>query len=369
MTAPAATTATAPRPMGGASTTAPAVAASAPGPAIPLPSFDHVLAMCDEIGMFEHADHAEPRPSHGYCTDDAARLLVVVARQPKPSAEIVRLGTLALRFLAGAQGAAGHVRNRRGPDGRWHGRRGVEDCWGRSLWAFGTVVRRGPTDQARQSALAYFNHSVELRSPWPRAMAFAALGAAEVLETDARHTAARKLLADAVTAIGAPSADPDWPWPERRLSYANAVLPEALLAAGHGLGRADLVADGLRLLGWLLERETVDGHLSPTPVGGAGPGDGGPRFDQQPIEVAAMADACARAATLTGDESWAHGVELAVRWFAGRNDAHAVMWDPVTGGGYDGLEPTGPNLNQGAESTLALISTLQVGRRLVPASG
>ncbi len=35
------------------------------------------------------------------------------------------------------------------------------------------------------------------------------------------------------------------------------------------------------------------------------------------------------------------------------------MSDPVTGGGFDGLTPTGPNLNQGAESTLALISTMQ----------
>ena len=32
------------------------------------------------------------------------------------------------------------------------------------------------------------------------------------------------------------------------------------------------------------------------------------------------------------------------------------MWDPATGGGYDGLHADGPNLNQGAESTLALIS-------------
>ena len=35
------------------------------------------------------------------------------------------------------------------------------------------------------------------------------------------------------------------------------------------------------------------------------------------------------------------------------------MWDPVSGGGYDGLRADGPNLNQGAESTLALISTMQ----------
>ncbi len=35
------------------------------------------------------------------------------------------------------------------------------------------------------------------------------------------------------------------------------------------------------------------------------------------------------------------------------------MWDPVTGGGYDGLTATGPNLNQGAESTLAFVTTMQ----------
>ena len=53
----------------------------------------------------------------------------------------------------------------------------------------------------------------------------------------------------------------------------------------------------------------------------------------------------------------------AVDWFLGDNDVGVPMWDPATGGGYDGLTPHGPNLNQGAESTLALISTLQHARR------
>jgi hypothetical protein len=38
------------------------------------------------------------------------------------------------------------------------------------------------------------------------------------------------------------------------------------------------------------------------------------------------------------------------------------MWDPGTGGAFDGLEKTGANLNQGTESTLALLSTLQHAR-------
>jgi hypothetical protein len=44
------------------------------------------------------------------------------------------------------------------------------------------------------------------------------------------------------------------------------------------------------------------------------------------------------------------------------------MWDRETGGGFDGLLADGVNLNQGAESTLAVISTLQQAQRfsLVP---
>lgn len=52
-------------------------------------------------------------------------------------------------------------------------------------------------------------------------------------------------------------------------------------------------------------------------------------------------------------------LRLARAWFLSENDAGTAMWDPGTGAGYDGPAPSGPNLNQGAESTLALISTLQ----------
>lgn len=324
-----------------------------------LAPFDHVLTLCDETGMFEHADHDRPRREHGYCTDDVARLLVVVMREPDHGRAVRELARMAVRFLAASQSATGTTRNRRSASGRWHGRHGVEDCWGRSLWAFGTAARLAPEEWMRTSARSYFDHGVKQRSPHRRAMAFAALGAAEVVAVDPRHLRARAMLTDAVTAIGPLSTDPDWPWPEPRRSYANPVLAEVLLAAGQVLERPDLVDDGVTLLRWLLDVETRDGHLSPTPVGGAGPTDRAPRFDQQPIEVAAMADACARARAVTGDDHWQHGVDLAIEWFAGRNDLGAVMWDPDTHGGYDGLTPDGPNRNQGAESTLALISTLQ----------
>ena len=328
------------------------------------PSFDHLQALSDHIGLFEHADHVAPRREHGYCTDDVARLLVVIAREPEPERAVRELGRTALRFLADAQGVDGKIRNRRTAAGRWIGARTVEDCWGRSVWAFGTAAANAPDASMRQGALAYFDHGIQQRSPWPRSMAFAALGAAEVLAMDPSHNRARLVMVDAVTTIRPLTRNPDWPWPEPRLAYANAALAEALVAAGDLLGQSDIVEDGIAMLRWLLRRETVDTHLSPTPVGGSGPGDSAPAFDQQPIEVAAMADACHRAYMVTGDAEWLAGIDKAARWFAGDNDAATPMWDPITSGGYDGLHAWGPNLNQGAESTLALVSTLQHARHL-----
>lgn len=329
----------------------------------PDPPFAHLLALSDTTGTFEHAEHETPRRSHGYCTDDMARVLIVTTLEPSPSVAVRELSRIAMQFLSAAQGSSGLSRNRRDADGRWRGRRGVDDCWGRSVAAFG-IAGRGSTDPwIRQMGRTSFAIAVAQRSPSPRSMAYAALGAAAILETDPGDHGARSLLGDAIDAIGPMGTDPAWPWPEPRLAYANATLAEALIAAGHGLDRPEVIETGTAMLAWLLDRETHDGHLSPTPVGGAGPDDHGPRFDQQPIEAAAMADACARAEVVTGDHRWGFGVDLAVGWFLGDNDSGATMWNPLTGGGYDGLEACGPNLNQGAESTIALISTLQHARR------
>jgi hypothetical protein len=71
-----------------------------------------------------------------------------------------------------------------------------------------------------------------------------------------------------------------------------------------------------------------------------------------------MADACARAYGVTGDARWARAVRRAAAWFLGANDTGVAMFDPTTGGGFDGLESGGVNQNQGAESTLAFVGTM-----------
>jgi hypothetical protein len=330
----------------------------------PIASFRRLQRLTDHVGLLEHADGITPRHEHGYCVDDVARGLVVVCREPSPSRELIAMGRLYLSFLADAQAPDGRTRNRLGYDRQWHDEPGTEDCWGRCLWALGTAAARGPATEIREESLARFGRGAQAASRWPHAMAFAALGAAEILERWPGHSGALALLGRAAAVIGEPPADTAWPWPAPRLSYANGAIAEAVIVAGWKLGQDRVLRSGLRMLEWLLASETRDGHLSVVPVGGWGPGEVRPAFDQQPIEVAALADACRRAATVTGDASWLAGVEMSVAWFLGDNDAGLPMLDEETGGGCDGLSRTSRSRNQGAESTLAMISVMQHGRRL-----
>jgi hypothetical protein len=328
---------------------------------VPEPSFHHLRQLTDGGGLYEHADGTVPRREHGYCVDDVARGLVVVCREPDPSGELADLRAGYLDFLEAAE-SDGQFRNRRGTDLGWRSEPCLEDCWGRAVWGLGTAVARADA-YLQDRALALFDRAVSWQSPWLRATAFAGLGAAEVLRVLPDHRAARLLLGQAAVAVGPFGIGP-WPWPETRLRYANAVLPEVLIAAGVALDIPGQRTEGLRMLRWLLDIQVRHGQLSVVPVAGRGPGEPPPRFDQQPIEVAALADACARAFDTTGDPAWVAAVELAASWFLGANDAAVWLYDPATGGGCDGLERSGRNENQGAESTLAALATFQQARRL-----
>ena len=90
--------------------------------AAPPPRFDHLLHMTDARGTFEHAKLTDPRPEHGYCTDDMARVLVVSTREPYPDRAVKDLVALSLRFLGDAQGLDGDYRNRMSERGRWEDR-------------------------------------------------------------------------------------------------------------------------------------------------------------------------------------------------------------------------------------------------------
>jgi len=327
------------------------------------PSYQHLLAMTDDIGIFEHALFDAPRIEHGYCVDDVSRALIVGAREPVPSDELRAATATYLDFVDAAGTGDGRVHNRCNVEGMWTDKPTVGDWWGRAIWASGIAATTMSSHTHQEQARAIALRAMQQSSPFVRTNVFAALGAAELLMQIPEDTLTRRFLQDAVSKIPR-SPLPQWDWPEETLKYANGSYVEAILAAGEALDDVALVGRGLELLAFLLDLESDGRRFSVTGVGGSSPQSPRPQFDQQPIEVAALADACVRAFAITGDVGWLDGVEMAWAWFEGQNDSQVRMYDPATGAGFDGLERGGRNENRGAESTLAVLTTHQHVLRL-----
>ena len=344
-------------------------------------AYTQLARLTTATGLYEHARGTTPRHEHGMCVDDVARALVVTTRAVAPSSDLRAMSRIYLGFLLDAQSPEGVMHNRRSPAGAWLDTPGTGDHWGRALWAFGVAATHSDDPQVVAGARLGAARAVHGRSEHPRAMAYAALGAALMLDVDRDDLATRRLLHAARTVLraGVPHVLGDgpaaarqrtWLWPYERLTYANAVIPEAMIAIGGALHDSDLTTTGLTLLRWLQEEQTAGGHLSVVPADGRGPDGARPAFDQQPIEVTALAEAARTAHLATADPRWLDLLGLCRAWFEGENDCRLAVRDPETGGGYDGLENGSVNENQGAESTLAWLATRQLaaaGTRAVAA--
>lgn len=336
------------------------------GPPVPAPRFDHLVHLTSFLGVWEHAELTAPRVEHGLCTDDNARALIVVCRHPTRDRTIDDLASTYLAFVLEARTPAGTFHNRRGGDGAWLDEVGSDDSQGRAWWALGVAARLGPVAGMRDAARGAFADAGAFSSVHLRANAFAVLGAAELLADHPDHDQARALLRRCVEPL-ADAAVSRVPWVEGRLTYDNARIPEALLAAGAALAEPPLVHMGLRLLTWLVAVETRGDHFSFVSHRGWAPGQARPGFDQQPVEAAAMADACDRAFLQTSNPVWRTRALRAAQWFVGHNDTGCELYVRDTGGTRDGLMRDGANENQGAESTLAGLSALQVAAALADA--
>jgi hypothetical protein len=341
---------------------APLHRAVVPADAPPRVQYAHLQRLSDGVGLFEHARYAVPRREHGYCVDDVARGLLVTVREPDPSPTVAQLTETYLRFLEQALDPQGRAHNRRSIDGFWLDEATVGDWWGRAVWALGVAATSAQTPLTRRRASRAFTRLVQQDPDDLHAAAFATLGAGAVLLAEPDHAAAERVVRRFVRMVPRPGAA-EWPWPEPRLRYGSASIAEAEILAGLVLGESEVRDHGLRLLKFLLDVEVRGGHLSVSGTGGRGSHESGPLYDQQPIEAAAIADACVRAFEVTGDSAWLVGVWMAWAWFVGDNDSEIPMLDTDTGAGFDGLEPFGRNENQGAESTLAALSTWQHARR------
>lgn len=315
---------------------------------------DHLVRLTDSVGIFQHAIYTLPDPHRGYTLDDNARAFIVALKHHRWNGDSLSL-SLACRYLAFiryAQTSDGRFLNFLPFDRRWREETGSPDSNGRALCALGYGVRYAPEPGLRDAARLLLERALPqaTRLTSPRAIAFAILGLAEArLGLDLVQRFANEL-----ARLFEHHANADWQWFEPYLTYSNATLPQAMFIAGELLNndRYTMIAHRSLdfLIGVLFQGDILDliGQRGWYPQNGERA-----RFDQQPVDAACAVEALLVARRIVGEPRYGELAERALEWFYGRNCSHLALYDPETGGCYDGLTPEGVNRNQGAESTIA----------------
>lgn len=340
------------------------IVGSRPNALEPLnPDFRAVQRMSDATGMLQHSIYAVPDRRHGYCIDDNARALILMHRiDPLSEDERDKWTSVYAAFVQFAWNAdKRRFRNFMNFDRTWCEDEGSEDSNGRALWALGVTAAEARDSKYRDWGRVLFDETAAISFEFgsPRAMGFAMLGAAAMLEAHPGHAASIQILerfGGELMTLLEEARRPEWEWFEIVLAYDNARLPEALIRAGHALGRQDFVKAGLSTLEWIISRQTSpEGKFRAVGSESFGRVYAEPLpFDQQPLEAQATVDACVAAFDATADARWAVEAERAYRWYLGQNDLSLPLASTQDGGCFDGLTPSGLNRNQGAESILAL---------------
>ena len=342
---------------------------------LPEVKLDHLRYLTDDTGILQHSIFTIPNRVHGYCTDDNARALIFTSmvRNFIVSDEelILDLYTKYLSFLQYAfNEKTDRFRNFMSYDRRWLDEVGSEDSHGRAIWGLGVAVAYSENQGHLEMSVSLFNKSIKAIENFtsPRAWAFALVGIHAYLRKffgDREIKRIREVIANKLFGLFQRNMSNDWQWVEDKLSYANGKLPHALLLSGQWLQRGDMIDMGLKVLEWLNNIQLNDGYF--VPIGNDGwysKGGNRARFDQQPIEAQAMIDACIEAYYVTKDRKWIDIGITCFKWFLGKNDLNAPLYDPRTGGCRDGLMPNGANQNEGAESTLAWLLSLSALHKL-----
>jgi uncharacterized protein YyaL (SSP411 family) len=140
------------------------------------------------------------------------------------------------------------------------------------------------------------------------------------------------------------------------MTYANAVLPHALFIAAKCWPKEDFLDIARASFGFLDRQTTAEGVFWPVGNEGWYPrGEEKAPYDQQPVEAVTMAEAALAAFDLSGDGEYLTIFRRAHGWFHGRNSLKRPLVDVRSGACHDGLQASGVNHNQGAESTLAYL--------------
>ncbi len=335
---------------------------------LPPINLDHIKKMTDEMGIIQFANINQPDKKSGYTLDDNARALVAMCMHYKLTGNRQDLNDIRtyLNFLYFCQQSNGNFFNYVGENKRFtaqNATNNLADAHGRAIWALGYCISCKTI--LPQSLVALAEWMLQRSLPnlglihSTRAMAFAIKGLYySNLEKKLPFTSMLiNILAYRLLQMFRHESTHDWQWYESYLTYANSVIPEAMLCAWLETGEIAFKMTAKSSFDFLLSLTFNDKEI--TVISNQHWLHKGEeqtaRYGEQPIDVAYTILALRRFYDVFKEEHYSHKMTTAFNWFLGNNHLHQIIYNPCTGGCYDGLEETQVNLNQGAESTICYL--------------
>ena len=335
---------------------------------VELPEFrlDHLKKLTDSAGLYQHAKFTVPDRDFGYCTDDNARALIVTSKYYSQYADQQALDMFDtyLSYLLYAQNNDGSIRNFMNFDRTWAKKEPDADALGRFLWAIGSIIAEPPLPYYLSIIKDRFDRSAALveKMEHPHNMAYAILGMASYLEQFPGASDIKRLLtlaADNLVKWYENYATADWQWFNKKLTYDNAILPNAMFTAATALNDNKYLDIAEKTETFLLSETFNGSHFSFIGCDGwYEKGKKKAKFDQQPIEAAGTILMLKSAYGATKNKEYIQLQRKAFDWFLGENDIHIPLYDFKTKGCCDALMQGGVNINQGAESAVSFLLSL-----------
>jgi hypothetical protein len=329
-------------------------------------SFDHLDRMTDSTGLIQHAIYSIPRRESGYTIDDNARALRLCTRLwcNHPAKRMLGRITNYLSLLEYARRPVGGFHNFLGYQRQWLTTDSDGDCQGQAVRALAEVLGSDLPNDFRMLARELIDTVLpvlaDLRSIRAQAyviLAWGHLRMAKVQDIEKLENVAWSAAQRLVECFQR-SKRPDWQWFESRMTYANAVLPHALFIAAQHWPKESFMEVAQSSFAFLDHKTTVEKLF--WPIGNSGwysHGEEKSPYDQQPVEAGTMAEAAMAAFDLLGQPEYLATFHRARDWFHGQNSLGQTLVDVRSGACCDGLQLSGVNRNQGAESTLAYLWT------------
>ena len=334
---------------------------------LPSINLNHIKQMTTDIGIIQFSKINQPDLCTGYTLDDNARALVamcmhfVLTRDNKSVWYINRY----LSFIKLCLQSDNRFLNYVDIENDFTDQNNsvnLDDANGRAIWALGYLIseKRLLPEKIISEAIQIIQKvipNVEMMHS-TRAMAFAIKGLYfyhRVLKSPVtvNHIIT---LANRLVQMYKHESNEKWQWFESYLTYANSILPEALLYAWLLTGETIYKEIALSSFNFLLSKTFNDNGIEViSNKNWLQKGQVAGHFGEQPIDVAYTIMTLSKFYDEFSDEEYLIKMETAFNWFLGNNRLHQIIYNPCTGGCYDGLEETHVNLNQGAESTLSYL--------------